>query len=99
MAFSERGGPDLPAAFYLIKKYIYHSQSYRWSKVSAMRISIVICKRDFDTRFAANHQFKIYLLLQFLSDHPQHFRICSWHKNKENDRTKFCIMPSAFKLK
>ena len=54
------------------------------------------CTHEFQTWFAANHHFsnfKIYLLLQFLSNHLQTFRICSRHQNKENDRTKFCFRP------
>ena len=55
--------------------------------------------QDFQTQFAANHQFpnfKIYLLLQFLSNHPKTFRICSRHTTKENNGIKLFY---AFKLK
>ena len=53
-------------------KNIDRSQGYRWSKVSVF--VYFYSTHDFQTRFAAHHNFsnfKIYLLLQFASYHPK----------------------------
>ena len=92
MVFSERGELDLPAV-------LPHQKILIVAKVIASQRSAPVyfyCTHDFQARFASNNHFwnsKIYLLLRLFSNHPQTFRICSRHKNKENDWTQFCFGP------
>ena len=62
-------------------KNIVSSRNYCWSKVSA-------CVRDFQLH-VLKIEFKNYLILHVLSNHPKTFRICSRDHLKEMSQTEF----------
>ena len=93
MMFSEREEWYLPAASYLMKKYWLKP---KLSQVEGRRLCVILLYVRFSdaiSHFSHFSNFKIDLLLQFLRNHPQTFRICFRHVNEENDPTEFWFRP------
>ena len=89
MVFSERRGMISTSCFLPHVKILILAEVIASWRSAPMRISIVcaIFTRDFPL-MTLFQNFKIDLL-QFLSNHLQTFRICSWHVNDENFGTEF----------
>ena len=69
---------DIYQMLLVLWKNIVPSRSYRWSKVRAYVCDYIA--RSIFNRLPWKTNFKTYLLPQFLSNHPQTFRICSGQK-------------------
>ena len=67
-------GEDIYQLLLVPLKNIVPSRSYRWSKISAYA-QLCVLKNESKN-----------ILLQFLSDHPETFRICLWNHFEETDR-------------